>query len=132
MSLLATLAIVAVPHTATPPPAPATASPQQNCEYSLMINDNPRKPIYKCYTAEEYQQKISEETAVEAKNSQELASTLSNGLNWIVNNWWKVLLIAFWVIVLLVILTIVIDVINIKRHPEDYDENGFRKGTFYD
>lgn len=123
---LTTLAIVVVPHVPAPAPPPASASPQQGCEYSLMINDDRYKPIYKCYTEAEYNKKVADDAASVAKQNRESQERFIAFLGWLAANWWKLVLWGIGGIVALFITIVAYDSIDRKRHPEKYDALGFR------
>lgn len=113
--------ILAVVVPSPPPPPPATAT-QQQCKYSIRETYDK----YVCYTEQEYQQKLAAEQAqVEASRAE-----LNKGVQWALAHWWKLLLGTLGAFVILMIIITVLEIINEKRHPEQYDSLGFKKDWY--
>lgn len=115
MSLLATLAIVVVPHVSSPPPPPAT-SPQMQCKYSVRISGD----TYKCYSEKEWNDK-------EYAEAQQVKSEMKQMQKWAEANWWKVLIVFSAVVLLSIAVSSYIKSIDRKRNPWKYDEYGDKK-----
>lgn len=106
-------------------PSQQTAPNQSQCKYSVQINSSPY--TYQCYTEEEYQQKLAADAADEKRQEQAVENLFFAWLpNWMVHNWWRVLLGALGGFTALVVLALVADSIERKRHPERFDRYGFR------
>lgn len=108
---LITMAIVVT----SPPPPPATAT-QQQCAYSVRIQND----TYKCYTQKQWD---AEQAAIAKENeaqAQAIQHWLQSQPSWWQHNWWKVLLGIFGLIVVFFIAAY----IDEKLHPTEYDDYG--------
>ena len=123
--LLMSLGFIAivVPH--SPPPPPATGT-QQSCKYSIREYSD----TYVCYSESEYQSMLAQRQADSERASAEFLQSVTDTLKWTINHWWQVILSVLGGIVALMAFGIVWEAWQQKRHPEQYDQYGFRKDWY--
>lgn len=101
---------------------------QQGCDYSVPVDPQRSNPTYQCLTSDEWntqQAARAEQRAIQSQQRQE----------WWAGHWKQVVvgiplgLLALFV--LICVIALVADSINKKRHPEQYDALGFKKGYYW-